>query len=166
MKYSAAVITISDKGSTGERVDTSGPMLVSLLEEKGYEVIYTNILPDERDQISKELIKCSDELKAALILTTGGTGFAARDITPEATMDVIERETPGIPEMMRAESAKITNRACLSRSKAGIRGMSLIINLPGSEKAAKENFLAIADALDHGMDMLYSSGSADCAQPS
>lgn len=169
MAYTAAVITVSDKGSKGERADTSGPMLVSLLQAKGYDVVYTKIIPDEKDDIKAELINCADELNISLVLTTGGTGFAGRDITPEATMEVIEKETPGIPELMRAESAKITNRACLSRSKAGIRKSTLIINLPGSEKAARENFEAVADALDHGMDMLASVGSADCAvvmQPS
>ena len=99
----------------------------------------------------------------ALILTTGGTGFSPRDITPEATKAVIEREAPGIPELMRAESMKITSRGCLSRSTAGIRGRSLIINLPGSEKAVRENIEAVIDPVKHGLDMLYSEGSADCA---
>ena len=165
MAYTAAVLTISDKGSTGERIDTSGPMLVKKLQDKGFDVVYTSIIPDERDMIKRELIKCSDDQKINLVLTTGGTGFAARDITPEATMDVIDRETPGIPELMRQESAKITNKACLSRSKAGIRKQTLIINLPGSEKAARENFEAVEGALDHGMEMLLSLGSANCGEP-
>ena len=165
MNYTAAVITVSDKGSRGERVDTSGPMLEKLVQEHGYEVVYTAIVPDDMEQIKAELIKCCDEQKAALVLTTGGTGFSPRDITPEATKAVIERETPGIPELMRAESMKITPRGCLSRSAAGIRGRSLIINLPGSEKAARENILAVLDSLEHGLQMLYSEGSADCGKP-
>ena len=165
MSYTAAVLTISDKGSRGERVDTSGPNLVKMLQAEGYEVKYTTIIPDERDIISSELIKCSDELGIALVLTTGGTGFSPRDITPEATMDVIERPTPGIPEAMRYASLQITPKGCLSRSAAGIRKRTLIVNLPGSEKASKENLEAVLGALDHGLDMLYSEGSADCGQP-
>lgn len=162
--YTAAVITVSDKGYRGERVDTSGPNLVEILKGKGFDVSYTSILPDESEAIQAELIKCADELKIALILTTGGTGFSPRDITPEATMAVIERPTPGIPEAMRAESMKITPKGCLSRSVAGIRGRSLIINLPGSKKASQENILAVIDPVAHGLDMLYSEGSADCAK--
>ncbi|MBR6230611.1 MAG: MogA/MoaB family molybdenum cofactor biosynthesis protein [Lachnospiraceae bacterium] len=165
MSYTAAVLTISDKGSRGERVDTSGPALVKMLEEAGYEVKYTTIIPDEREMIKEELVKCADELGIALILTTGGTGFSPRDITPEATLEVIEREVRGIPELMRAESCKITDKGCLSRAVCGIRGRSLILNLPGSEKAAKENFAAVVSPLGHGMDMLYSAGSADCGEP-
>ena len=164
MTYTAAVITISDKGSRGERIDTSGPMLCALAEENGFQLVYTAIVADEMEQIQKELLKCTDEQKIALVLTTGGTGFSPRDITPEATKAVIERETPGIPELMRAESMKITPRGCLSRSTAGIRGRSLIINLPGSEKAARENILAVIGSVKHGLDMLYSEGSADCGQ--
>jgi len=162
MNYTAAVITVSDKGSRGERVDTSGPMLEKLVSEHGYQVIHTAIIPDDLEKIKSELIVCCDEQQAALVLTTGGTGFSPRDVTPEATKAVIERETPGIPELMRAESMKITPRGCLSRSAAGIRGRSLIINLPGSEKAARENLLAVLDSLEHGLQMLYSEGSADC----
>ena len=162
--YTAAVITISDKGYRGERVDTSGPNLVRILTEKGFDVTYTSVIPDEREMIKAELIKCADELGAALILTTGGTGFSPRDITPEATMEVVERPTPGIPEAMRAESMKITPKGCLSRSAAGIRGRSLIINLPGSKKASEENILAVIDPVIHGLDMLHSEGSADCAK--
>jgi len=162
MNYTAAVITVSDKGSRGERVDTSGPMLEKLVSEHGYQVIHTAIIPDDLEKIKSELIVCCDEQQAALVLTTGGTGFSPRDVTPEATKAVIERETPGIPELMRAESMKITPRGCLSRSAAGIRRRSLIINLPGSEKAARENLLAVLDSLEHGLQMLYSEGSADC----
>ena len=164
MRYTAAVITVSDKGYRGEREDTSGPNLVKILTEKGFAVTYTAIVPDEADMIKEQLVKCADELKIALVLTTGGTGFSPRDITPEATMEVVERPTPGIPEAMRAESMKITPKGCLSRSAAGIRGRSLIINLPGSKKASAENILAVIDPVAHGLDMLYSEGSADCAK--
>ena len=162
--YTAAVITISDKGYRGERVDTSGPNLVQILTEKGFSVTYTSVIPDEKEMIKEELCKCADELGIALVLTTGGTGFSPRDITPEATMEVVERPTPGIPEAMRAESMRITPKGCLSRSAAGIRKRSLIINLPGSKKASQENVLAVIDPVAHGLDMLYSEGSADCAK--
>ena len=162
--YTAAVITISDKGFRGERVDTSGPNLVQILKDKGYDVTYTAMVPDEAEAIKEELVKCADELKIALVLTTGGTGFSPRDITPEATMEIVERPTPGIPEAMRAESMRITPKGCLSRSAAGIRKRTLIINLPGSKKASQENILAVIDPVTHGLDMLYSEGSADCAK--
>lgn len=165
MGYTAAVITVSDKGARGERVDTSGPRLVSMLKEHGYDVRYTVIVPDEREQIKAELVKCADELKLSLVLTTGGTGFSPRDITPEATLEIVERCTPGIPEAMRAESFKITPRGCLSRAEAGIRGRTLIVNLPGSEKAAKENLEAVLEPIAHGVQMLLGSGSADCGVP-
>lgn len=161
MKYTAAVITVSDKGTRGERVDTSGPAVKAMLEEAGFEVVYTNIIPDEREQIEAELIQCADERKIALVMTTGGTGFSQRDITPEATLAVVERETRGIPEAMRWASLQITPRGCLSRSAAGIRGKTLIVNLPGSEKAAKENLAAVIEPIGHGMDMLFSEGSSD-----
>ena len=161
--YTAAVITVSDKGYRGERVDTSGPNLVEILKEKGFDVVYTSIIPDEREMIRTELCKCADDLGIALVLTTGGTGFSPRDITPEATMAIVERPTPGIPEAMRAESMRITPKGCLSRSAAGIRKRSLIINLPGSKKASQENILAVIDPVTHGLDMLYSEGSANCA---
>lgn len=164
MSYTAAVITISDKGARGERVDTSGPAICAILESKGWNVTYTRIIPDEKEQIKSELIKCADDMNINLVLTTGGTGFSPRDITPEATLEVIERRTAGIPEAMRAESLRITPKGCLSRSEAGIRGRTLIINLPGSEKAAKENLMAVIDAVDHGLEMLLGSGSADCGE--
>lgn len=165
MGYTAAVITVSDKGARGERVDTSGPRLVSMLKEHGYDVRYTAIIPDEREQIKAELVKCADELRISLVLTTGGTGFSSRDITPEATLEIVERRTPGIPEAMRSESLKITPRGCLSRAEAGIRGRTLIVNLPGSERAAKENLEAVLKPIAHGVQMLLGSGSADCGEP-
>ena len=163
--YTAAVITISDKGYRGERVDTSGPNLCNILKEKGYDVVYSSILPDDKEMIQAELCKCADEQGIALVLTTGGTGFSPRDITPEAAMAVIERPTPGIPEAMRAESMRITPKGCLSRSVAGIRGRSLIITLPGSRKASAENILAVIGPVEHGLEMLLGEGSADCAAP-
>lgn len=164
MSYTAAVISVSDKGYRGERVDTSGPNLCELLKNNGFQVVYTSIVPDEAEQIQRELCKCSDELGITLVLTTGGTGFSPRDITPEATMAVVERPTPGIPEAMRAESMRITPKGCLSRSAAGIRGRTLIINLPGSRKASQENILAVIDPIQHGLEMLCGEGSADCAK--
>lgn len=159
--YPAAVITVSDKASRGERVDTSGPAVREILEQAGFAVVYTAVVPDEKDQIEAELIRCADEKGIALVMTTGGTGFSQRDITPEATLAVIERETRGIPEAMRWASLQITPRGCLSRSAAGIRGKTLIVNLPGSEKAARENLLAVIGPIGHGMDMLFSEGSSD-----
>ena len=163
MRYTAAVITVSDKGYRGEREDTSGPGLVSILIDHGFDVVYTCIVPDEMELIKSELKRCADEKKVSLVLTTGGTGFSPRDITPEATMAVVERPTPGIPEAMRAESMRITPKGCLSRSAAGIRGRTLIINLPGSKKASQENILAVLDPVEHGLEMLLGEGSADCA---
>lgn len=160
--YTAAVITVSDKGFRGERVDTSGPNLVALLTQRGYRVVYTALVPDEGARIREELRKCADELHVALALTTGGTGFSPRDVTPEAAMEVIERPTPGLPEAMRAASMSITPRGCLSRSVAGIRGRTLILTLPGSRKAAEENLLAVLDPLAHGLEALTGEGSGEC----
>lgn len=165
MSDTAAVITVSDKSWRGQRRDTSGPALVSMLEAAGWRVIHQTVVPDEPTQIQTVLRHCADELDAALILTTGGTGFSPRDVTPEATRPLLDRETPGIPEAMRAESMRITPRGCLSRGIAGIRGRSLIVNLPGSEKAVRENLAPVLDALEHGVKMLRSNGSADCAAP-
>lgn len=164
MSYTAAVLTISDKGARGARVDTSGPALCEMLEQAGYAVVRRAVLPDERALIAGALKDLAAE-GVALALTTGGTGFSPRDVTPEATLDVIEREAPGLAEAMRAESMKITPRGCLSRGVAGILGRTLIVNLPGSEKAARENLAAVLPALDHGLETLLSEGSADCAAP-
>lgn len=164
-QFTAAVITVSDKGYRGERTDTSGPALCEMLRGQGWQVTHTCIVPDEKDMICRELIACCDERQAALVLTTGGTGFSPRDITPEATLSVVERLCPGIPEAMRSESLKITPHGCLSRETAGIRGRTLIINLPGSKKASTENLSAVLKAVRHGVEMLQSAGSADCAAP-
>lgn len=160
--YTAAVITVSDKGYAGERVDTGGPLTAELLKNAGYDVRCMSIVPDDIDMIKAELIKCADEKDIALIVTTGGTGFSPRDNTPEATIAVCPRLCPGIPEAMRAESMKITPRGMLSRSQAGIRGGSLIINLPGSPKALRENLEAVLPALDHGLETLRGE-KRDCA---
>ena len=165
MAYTAAVITVSDKGSRGEREDTSGPSLCRILEEHGYEVVRRELVPDDMELIRQALLACCDQ-EIALVLTTGGTGFSPRDITPEATLSVVERRTPGIPEAMRAESLRITPKGCLSRSEAGIRGRSLIINLPGSRKASTENLNAVLPALAHGVEILLGSGSANCGEGS
>ena len=165
MKDTAAVITISDKGVRGERIDTSGPALCAMLEADGWEIRHRAMVPDEWDEIQRELKYCADVLGVQLVLTTGGTGFSQRDVTPEATREILDRDIPGIPEAMRAESMRITPRGCLSRSVAGTRKATLIINLPGSEKAARENFQVVLPALHHGVLMLKSKGSADCGQP-
>jgi len=161
-KYTAAVITVSDRCAAGEREDAGGPLVKKMIEDAGYEVVYHSVVPDEIDAVKAELCRCASE-DIALILTTGGTGFSPRDVTPEATLFVCERLVPGIPEAMRAASLKITERAILSRQAAGIRNRSLIINLPGSPKAARENFEAVSSILEHGLLMLR-GGPADCAK--
>lgn len=163
-EYKAAVITISDAGARGERKDTSGPALCEILGGEGWQVVYTQIIPDESKEIQDVLKKCADELQVNLVLTTGGTGFSPRDITPEATLAVIERQAPGISEAMRMESMRITPKGCLSRGVSGIRKETLIINLPGSEKAVRENIAVVLPALPHGVDMLRSAGSANCGR--
>ena len=160
--YNAAVITVSDDGFAGGREDISGPAVCEMLEGVGFGVSYTAVVPDERYLIEQELVKCADELDVALVVTTGGTGFSPRDVTPEATVAVCSRLAPGIPEAMRAKSLEITNRAVLTRQQAGIRGKTLIINLPGSPKAVRENLAAVLPALDHGLEMLRGEKSA-CA---
>ena len=165
MEYTAAVITVSDKICRGEGVDTGGPAVCAMLEEHGWKVIYKSIVPDEIERIKNELISCASELNVNLVLTTGGTGFSPRDVTPEATLAVVERETRGIPEAMRFASLQITPRACLSRGAAGILGRTLIVNLPGSGKAARENLAAVIDPIRHGVEMLLSSGSTPGENP-
>ena len=159
----AAIITASDSGYRGEREDLSGPAIKEILEREGYEVISMDILPDNQVMLAGKLQEIADSEKAELILTTGGTGFSERDVTPEATEEVIERKVPGIPEAIRAYSMTITKRAMLSRATAGIRGKTLIVNLPGSPKAVRESLEYIIDALAHGLEIL--SGEArDCAR--
>ena len=156
----AAVLTLSDKGSRGERPDESGPAIAEALKGFG-EVQYYDILPDERDLIRDRLLLYAG--KVDLILTTGGTGLSPRDVTPEATRDVIEREIPGIAEAMRAEGLKKTKNAMLSRAIAGVKGQTLIINLPGSPKAVRENLAVIIDALSHAIEKIKGD-PGDCAR--
>lgn len=158
MPYTAAVITVSDLGSQGKRVDTSGPAVCKMVEEAGFSVVHTEIVPDEQEKIKNAILTCADEKKISLILTTGGTGLSPRDVTPEATLAVLDREIRAIPVAMWFEGLKITPRAMLSRAVAGTRGTSLIINLPGSEKAAKENLSAVLGALEHAMHMIAAEG--------
>lgn len=154
LPFRASVITLSDSGVAGTRADRSGPIIQEILKENGYPVVHTALLPDDPDQLSALLAQLADEHTADLILTTGGTGFSPRDCTPEATRAVIERETPGIPEAMRAFSLQITPRAMLTRAAAGIRKESLIINLPGSPKAVRECLEYILPSLSHGLAIL------------
>lgn len=161
--YRVAVITVSDRCSRGEREDEGGPLVAGILKDAGCEILQTLIVPDEQAQIEAALIDIADSKAADLIVTTGGTGFAPRDVTPEATKAVCDKMTPGIPEAMRAASMKITPRGMLSRAEAGIRKSCLILNLPGSPKAARENLEAVLPALDHGLKMLCGA-QADCAK--
>lgn len=158
MNYTAAVITVSDLGSKGLRQDTSGPSVRAMLEEAGFAVTHTEIIPDEAERISAALRTCADERRIDLIVTTGGTGLSPRDVTPEATLAVLEREIRAIPVAIWVESLKITPRAILSRAVAGTRGSSLILNLPGSEKAARENLTAVIGALEHALHMIAAEG--------
>jgi len=151
--YKLAIVTVSDRSSRGERDDLSGPEIRSWAENNSLSVVREIIVPDEREIIKKTLIELCDE-KIDLILTTGGTGFAPRDQTPEATKDVIEREAPGFAEAMRMKSLEITPHAMLSRAISGIRGKSLIINLPGSPKGVRENPQFIEKAIPHALSLL------------
>lgn len=160
--YRIAVLTISDKGAAGLRTDASGPLIEERIRPVGT-VIHTAILPDEREQIAKALRALCDHQTVDLILTTGGTGFSPRDVTPEATMDVVERPVPGIPEAIRARSLQVTDRAMLSRATAGIRGRTLIINLPGSPKAVGECLDVVLPVLSHGLGIL-TNREGECAR--
>jgi molybdopterin adenylyltransferase len=157
------ILTVSDKGAKGEREDRSGPAIREMMEAAGGEIVRARIVPDEQDEIRAALIDWSDE-GLDLILTTGGTGFSPRDWTPEATKAVIDRETPGIPEAMRRAGLDKTPTAMLSRAAAGIRKSTLIINLPGSEKAVRESLDAILPALPHGVEILKGTAT-ECARP-
>ncbi|MGN0323673.1 MAG: molybdenum cofactor biosynthesis protein B [Oliverpabstia sp.] len=157
-----AIIVSSDSGYRGEREDLSGPEIRRIAEENDYEIISQVILPDERKILEKEMMRIADENLADLILTTGGTGFSPRDCMPEATLNVSERRVPGIPEAMRAYSMQFTKRAMLSRSEAGIRKQTLIVNLPGSPKAVRECLEYIISELGHGLDILTGEAT-NCA---
>ena len=160
--YRAAVLTVSDRSFRGERPDGGGPLVAELLKNAGYEITEMALVPDEQAEIEAVLCRIADTASAELLITTGGTGFSPRDITPEATIAVCDRMAPGIPEAMRYASMQITPRAMLSRAQAGIRKGTLIINLPGSPKAIRENLEAILPSLSHGLEML-SGRPADCA---
>jgi molybdenum cofactor synthesis domain-containing protein len=162
--FTVSVVTASDKGSRGEREDVSGQVVAQVIEDFGGEVVSTQILPDERGQISAHLRHLADEVGVDLVLTTGGTGLGPRDVTPEATLDVMDRNVPGIAEVMRMESMKQTPRAMLSRAVSGLRARTLIINLPGSPRAVKECLEAILPALSHGIDILRAQAT-ECARP-
>lgn len=152
--YTVAVLTISDKCSKGQREDKSGKIIQDLIKNLPGDVVKYEIIPDEPDMIKERIKNYCDELKVDLVLTDGGTGFTPRDNTPEATREVIEREVPGIPEAMRTLCLGITKKAMLSRGIAGIRGKSLILNLPGSTRGAKESLEAVLEGLPHGLDMV------------
>jgi len=161
-KIRAGVLTISDKGAQGLREDESGRVVAQLLEAKGYTVAKQDIIPDESDQIARVLRNWADDEHLALIVTSGGTGLTPRDVTPQATMSVIDYEVPGMAEAMRAESLKKTPHAMLSRAVTGVRGTCLIINLPGSPRGAGENLEVLLPALDHALAKLAGDPS-DCA---
>ena len=152
--FTAAVITLSDRAAKGEYEDKSGPMAVEMLEKAGYEVLETIILPDGKPRLQAQLIRLADQRQLDVIFTTGGTGFAERDVTPEATIAVCDRMAPGIAEAMRWYSLQITPKAMLSRQASGIRGKTLIVNLPGSPKAVKEDLEFILGPLEHGLGIL------------
>jgi molybdopterin adenylyltransferase len=161
MTISVGVITVSDKGSRGEREDKSGQEIVSMLEGIDANVVHTVIIPDEKDQIKETLVDCTDQKKLDLVVTTGGTGVSPRDLTPDATLEIIEKEVPGMAEAMRRASASITPHAMISRAVVGIRGKSLIVNLPGSPKSVRENLTAILPALKHAIEKIKGD-DADC----
>jgi len=156
----AGILTLSDKGSRGEREDLGGPLIREMIKTISAEVLYYEIIPDEKKLIKTKLIDYSKTVD--LIITTGGTGLSPRDVAPEATLEVIDREIPGIAEAMRMEGLKKTNRAMLSRAIAGVRGRTLIINLPGSPKAVKEGLDAIMDVIPHAIEKIKGS-TEDCA---
>lgn len=158
------IITVSDKGSIGQRIDESGPALKEFVETNlDAKVTSTIIIPDEQDVIEKTLIYYADALKLDLVLTTGGTGFAPRDVTPEATKAILNKDVPGISEVIRAKSLEITPKAMLSRGISGIRKTTLIINLPGSPKGATESISFVAAALPHGLDIMKEQAD-ECAR--
>ena len=160
--FKVAVITLSDKGARGEREDVSGQVLEDMMKEAGHEVVARLLLSDDREGLEKELVRLCDGGLCDLILTTGGTGFSPRDQAPEATLNVIERETPGLSEAMRLNSLSITPRAMLSRAVSGIRKQTLIVNLPGSPKAVREHLTYILPTLEHGVEIM-TGRAGECA---
>jgi molybdenum cofactor synthesis domain-containing protein len=161
MNLRFGILTVSDRSARGERPDASGPALIEDVEVRGWQVVWDDIVPDEARVLEEILAQWADSGQLDVILTTGGTGFSPRDVTPEATLAVIERQAPGLAETMRAESLKITPHAMLSRAVAGIRGRTLIVNLPGSPKAACENLGFIAPVLLHAVQLLRDDQQAE-----
>ena len=162
-RHQVVLVTVSDKGARGERHDKSGEALLDMLSSWGYEVFHRAVVPDERDLIARELCQWADVHGVALIITTGGTGVSPRDVTPEATLEVVDRLVPGMSETMRAASVAITPRAMISRAVVGIRGRTLIINLPGSPRGAMENLNVVLPALDHALDKIRGD-EEDCGR--
>jgi molybdopterin adenylyltransferase len=161
MTLRTAILTISDRSSRGERDDVSGPALVAEIKNLGWVVVKTGLVPDDVEEIKAVLIQWTSTRQIDLILTTGGTGFSPRDVTPEATQAVIERSAPGLAEAMRSESLKVTPHAMLSRAVAGIRNRTLIVNFPGSPRAAVENLAIIAPVIPHAVELLHESTTAE-----
>ena len=161
--FTVGIITSSDKGYRGEREDKSGQVIEEIVSQNGFKVIKKVVLPDEKDLLEKEMINMCDNLNVNLLLTTGGTGFSKRDITPEATKEILDREAPGICEAIRMYSMQITKRAMLSRAVSGIRKDTLIVNLPGSPKACKEALDFVLDDVKHGIDILLGE-ARECAR--
>ena len=161
--FRTAIVCMSDKGAKGEREDLSTKVIEKIIIENGYKVTKKILIPDEFELIKETLKNIGDNDEADLILTTGGTGFSKRDVTPEATLEIIDKAAPGIPEAIRAYSMTITKRAMLSRAAAGIRKNTLIINMPGSPKAVEESLSFIIDSLTHGLEILVGS-SSECAR--
>jgi molybdenum cofactor synthesis domain-containing protein len=161
MAMRIGVLTVSDKGAAGEREDTSGPAVVELMRQLDAEAVETSIVPDDREQISATLRRWADDLGLDVILTTGGTGFGPRDLTPEATLDIAERQAPGMAEAMRLVGRESTPLASLSRSVVATRGRTLIINLPGSERGARESLEAILELIPHATRTLGGGGHDD-----
>ncbi len=154
MTIRVAILTVSDKGASGQRVDTAGPAVASLLDSIGAKIIDTAVLPDIRETVAAQLRRWADQTQVDLILTTGGTGLAPRDVTPEATLDVADRLVPGIAELMRESGRKSTHLSSLSRSVAVIHARTLIINLPGSERGARESLESILELLPHAVELV------------
>lgn len=161
--FRVGIITSSDSGATGKREDESGPLIEKMMQEAGYAVMERVLLPDEKEMLKDQMMKMCDENRVDLILTTGGTGFSPRDVMPEATKEVSEKDVPGIPEAMRAYSLQITGRAMLTRAAAGIRKATLIVNMPGSPKAVRECLEYILPHLSHGLEIL-TERTGDCAR--